>query len=141
VLDLPHTGGSLANEALSQANIACVLTDYSIYSARTLLRIVRHIEGRAHPPTVHVLANQSRAADKGGVQQRDFAKAIELPIALNIPFDARGPMLAENLGEPLAERCEFARSIAQLSGLLTGAESAADTEQRGGLFTRLRRRA
>src|SRR5690606_33021862 len=70
VLDLPNTGGSLANDALRQANLACVLTDYRIYSARTLLRIVRHIEGRAHPPTVPVLANQPRAADKGGVPQR-----------------------------------------------------------------------
>lgn len=138
VLDLPQAGGPLANEALDNANMVCLLTDFSTYSGRTLTRIVRHIEGRPKPPTVYLVSNSPRSSDKGSVSQREFAKAIEVPIVQHIPHDPREPMLAENLGEALPERSDFGRSIAQLAGLLTGERSAAERKKRG-LLARLRK--
>lgn len=139
VLDLPKIGGPLANEALDNSNMVCLLTDFSTYSGRTLTRMLRHIEGRPKPPTVYLVSNSPRSSDKGSVNQREFSKAIEIPIVQHIPHDPREPMLAENLGEELPERSEFNRSMAALAALLTGERSAAERKKRSGLLARLRK--
>lgn len=140
VLDMPKIGGALANEALDNANMVCLLTDFSTYSGRTLTRMMRHIEGRPKAPTVYLVANSPRSSDKGNVSQREFAKAIEAPIVQHIPHDPRETTLAENLGEELPERSEFSRSIAELAALLTGERSASESRKRG-LLARLRKEA
>lgn len=136
VLDVPQRGGPLVNAAYSNASLSCVLTDQSVYSARALVRLVRHIEGRAHPPTVYAVLNQTQPAAKGAVSLKDFSAAIDMPIAVTIPHDPRGPSLAENLSEPLPERCDFARGVRNLAALLTGEGVA---HGRSGLLGRLRK--
>lgn len=120
VLDIPQRGGPLANAAYANASLACVVTDQSVYSARTLVRLVRHVEARANPPTVYTVLNAPQPPVKGSVALRDFTAAIDLPIAVTIPHDIRGPALAENLSEPLPERSEFAKGVRTLAALLTG---------------------
>lgn len=140
VLDLPQQGGPIANEALDNANMVCVLTDFSIHSGRTLVRMVRHIEARPKPPGVYVLSNCARSSDKGNVSRNEFSKVVDLPIVQHIPHDPKSPLLSENLGEPLPERSDFGRSIADLAALLTGERSAAEGKKRG-MLARLRKEA
>jgi pilus assembly protein CpaE len=120
VLDLPSGGGTLANEAFTNASLACVVSDRSVHSARTLTRLMHHIQGRLRPPTTHIVMNQSRAPARGAVHARDFTEALEWPVAVNIAFDGQAPLMAENLGDPLPARSEFGRGIKMLAGLLTG---------------------
>lgn len=136
VLDLPQRGGALANAAYANASLACVLSDQSVYSARTLVRLVRHIEARANPPTVYAVLNQAQPPAKGSVSLRDFSAAIEVPVAVTIAHDARAPALAENLGEALSDRSEFARGVRVLAALLTG--EGVESSRRG-LLGRLRK--
>lgn len=136
VLDVPHRGGAIANAAYANANLACVLSDRSVYSARTLVRLVRHIESRTHPPTVYTVLNHPQPGTKGSVALKDFSAAIDLPVAVTIPHDPRGPALAENLGEPLPERCEFAKAVHNLAALMTGEGVAATSK---GLFGKIRK--
>ena len=138
VLDVPQAGGPLCNAAFANANLACVLTDQSVYSARTLLRLVRHIESGLTRPTVYTVINQPQPPARGSVAPKDFLAAVEVPIALSIPYDGRALALAENLGEPLPERSEFAKCVSTLASLLSGGGVASS---RGGLLGRLRKAA
>ena len=139
VLDVPFRGGPLVTEALEHSNIVCIVTDFSIYSARSLGRMAQMVQDRPRPPTLYAISNCPRSNDKENVPQSEFNKTVVVPIALHIPYDARGPLRAENLGEPLSERSEFAKAIAQLSGLLTGGASVTTPSERG-LFARLVKR-
>ncbi|WP_397475031.1 CpaE family protein [Pusillimonas sp.] len=136
VLDVPQRGGALSTAAFANANLACVLTDQSIYSARTLVRLVRHIESGLSRPTVYTVINQPQPPVRGSVASKDFLAAVEVPIALTIPYDGRALALAENLGEPLVERSEFARAVGTLASLLSGGGVAIS---RAGLLGRLRK--
>ncbi len=144
ILDLPANGGVLANEAFANASLACIVTDQTVHSARTLTRLMRHVQGRVRPPTTHVVLNQSRSPARGAVHTRDFTSALEWPVAVSIPFDAQAPLMTENLGDPLAARSDFARGIRSLAAILTGENAAPakraslDKAASGGWFARLR---
>lgn len=144
ILDVPSGGGPLANEAFTNASMACVVTDQSVHSARTLTRLVHHVQGRLRPPTIHIVLNQSRAPARGAVHTRDFTSALEWPVEVSISFDGQAPLMAENLGDPLPARSEFGRGIKALAGLLTGDGSPSGKRAlgaggaSGGLFARLR---
>lgn len=120
VVDLHSPGGALANEVFSHADIACVLSDRSVHSAKVLASLLLHLEARPTPPTTHVLINSPRAPVRGRVDSKEFEKAISRPVALDIPYDGKLPGLAEDLGEPLAAGSELARAVEKLTRLLTG---------------------
>ncbi|TAN27932.1 MAG: hypothetical protein EPN31_09660 [Castellaniella sp.] len=144
ILDMPSGGGALAAEAFANATLVCVVTDQSVHSARTLTRLMHHIQGRLRPPTTHIVLNQSRTAARGAVHTRDFTAALEWPVAVSIPFDGQAPLMAENLGDPLPSRSEFGRGVKALAGLLTGDGLVSSRRAlragraSGGLFARLR---
>ncbi|NYT61725.1 pilus assembly protein CpaE [Alcaligenaceae bacterium] len=120
VIDLHNPGGTLANEVFSHADMACLLSDRSVHSARVLTRLLLHIEARQNPPALHVLLNSSRSPVKGRVGAKEFAQAISRPVALDIPYDGKLPGLAEDLGEPLAAGSELAKAVNKLTRMLTG---------------------
>ncbi|MFC3394465.1 AAA family ATPase [Brenneria rubrifaciens] len=120
VLDIPLRGGELASEAFSHASLACVVTDRSVYSARSLVRLVRHIEAHPNPATVYNIVNQPQPLNRNKANIDDFVKAVDLPVAVEIGYDAQSLSLAENLAEALPERSEFAQGIKQLANILTG---------------------
>lgn len=120
VLDVPQRGGALASEVFLHANLACVIAEASIYSARTLTRLVRHIEAHPNPATVYSIINQPQPHNHNKVNISDFIKTVDVPISVQIGYDAQTLSLAENLTESLAERSEFAKGIEQLANMLTG---------------------
>jgi len=136
VIDVPQCGGALANAAFAASSLACVLTDQTIYSARTLVRLVRHIETGSNRPTVYTLVNQPQPVVRGSVATKDFVAATEVPVALTIPYDGRTMALSENLGEPLNARSDFAKAIGALASLVSGGGIVAS---RPGLLGRLRK--
>ena len=136
VIDIPVRGGALVTEALEHSNIVCIVTDFSIHSARALARMAQLAQDRPRPPTLYAISNCPRSNDKENVPQSEFTKTVVVPVTMHIPYDPRGPMRAENLGEPLPERSEFAKAISQLSGVLTGGATVTARTQRG-LLARL----
>lgn len=139
VVDLPNAGGAIANELMNNTNMVCIVTDFSIYSGRKLVRLMRHIEGRPKPPSTYLISNCPYSTDKGNVSQNEFTQTVGLPFIQHIAYDHRTPILAENLGEALPERSEFMQSIDALAAVLTGERSAAKTPS-GNVFTRLFRK-
>lgn len=129
VVDLHEPGGVVASEVFSHADMACVVSDHSVHSARILTRLMLHIEANPNAPVLYLLVNSSRAPVRGRVDTKEFAHAISHPIALEIPYDGRLPSLAEDLGEPLAAGSALAKGITKLAQILTGdsAKSAGAT--------------
>ncbi|MCV9878709.1 AAA family ATPase [Brenneria izbisi] len=119
ILDVPQRGGALASEAFLNANLACVVAEQSVYSARTLLRLVRHIEAHPNPATVYSIVNQPQPVNRNKVNLKDFVKTIELPV-IPIGHDPLALSLSENLASPLPDSSPFAQGIKQLVNLLTG---------------------
>lgn len=120
VLDVPHRGGALALKTFHHANLACIVADASIYSARTLTRLVRHIEAHPNPATVYSILNQPQPHNHNKIGVNDFVKTVESPIAVHIGYDAQTLSLAENLAEAVGKRSEFAKGIEQLANILAG---------------------
>ncbi|MEE3663838.1 AAA family ATPase [Brenneria sp. g21c3] len=120
VLDVPQRGGALSSEAFHHASLACIVAEQSVYSARALVRLARHIEAHPNPATIYNIVNQPQPLNRNKVNRDDFIKAVDLPVAVQIGYDAQSLSLAENLAEPLSDRGEFAQGIKQLAGILTG---------------------
>lgn len=120
VLDLPQHGGDLAAEALSHSSIACLVAEPSVHSARTLTRLVRHIESRTGAPTVLTVMNHPQPVTRHRVRLKDFAQAADVALQVHIGYDPKGPVLAENLAQALQAGGEFARGIRDLSARVTG---------------------
>lgn len=133
VLDLPQRGGDLAAEALSHTSIACLVAEPSVHSARTLTRLVRHIESRTAAPTVLTVLNHPQPVTRHRVRLKDFAEATDVALQVQIGYDPKGPVLAENLGQDLKGGGEFARGIRDLSARVTG---ESDNKPRGGWWHR-----
>ncbi|TBV07434.1 AAA family ATPase [Stutzerimonas kirkiae] len=125
VLDVPQRGGTLANEAFLHTNLACVVAEPSVHSARTLVRLVRSIEAQPTPATVYSIINQPQPHNRNKVAINDFIDTVDIPIALQIGYDAQALSLAENLTQSMPERSEFAQGIARLASLLTGETATA----------------
>ncbi|MFA5663710.1 CpaE family protein [Castellaniella sp.] len=120
VVDVPSRRGALVNEVLLRASLVGLLADPSVHSARTLARLARHIEARPNPPTVLPVLNHPWAPGRSQVQDADFKDVSTHPIRVSIAHDAKGPALAENLGQELPSGSEFARGVQALAALVTG---------------------
>jgi pilus assembly protein CpaE len=120
VVDVSLRGGSLVEAVLSHARLVCLVTDPSVHSARTLARLTRYIEARPNPPSLFGVLNHPQPASRHRVNAQDFVKAVDVPLQVQIAYDAKAPALAENLAGELATHSEFARGIQALANLPTG---------------------
>lgn len=136
VVDLHQSGGLLANEVFNRADIFGLVADRSIHSARMITRLVMHAESRSKPPALHILLNNTRPPTRSRVESKDFEQAILRPISLDIPYDGKKPGLAEDLGEPLPENSEIARSVSHLASVLTGEASLSNKARAARWFRR-----
>ncbi|WP_323011641.1 hypothetical protein [Castellaniella sp.] len=128
VVDVPTRTGGLVESILTRTNIVCLLADPSVHSARTLSRLTRHIESRPNPPTVLAVLNHPWAPVRNQVQDADFQEVTGHSIRATIVHDAKGPSLAENLGQALPDSCEFSHGIQALAGLVTGEATVQQAE-------------
>jgi len=127
VVDLHKAGGRASNEVLSQSDMACVVSDYSVHSARTLTRLLVYVESRPASPAMYVVLNASRPPRRGRIEGKEFTQAISHPVSLEIGYDSKATSLAEDLGEPLAAQSDVTRGIAKLARLMTGDAAGEDS--------------
>lgn len=120
VLDIPKRSGAFTSEVFFHASLACIVTDPSVYSARNLVRLARHIESHPNPATIYNIMNQPQPFNRSKPDFNDFTKTVDLPIAVQIGYDAQALSLAENLAQALPERSDFSRGITELADILTG---------------------
>lgn len=125
VVDLPSPGGMLADEVYARANTICLLCDASVHSGRMLSLLLPHLRQMAEGSVIHLIANSPRA---GGahLDSHDLSRTLSHPIALSIPHDGRLPATAEDLGQALGKESELAKSVVQLSRMITGEATGGD---------------
>lgn len=120
ILDLPQRGGPLEAEALVNAAQVCLVAEPSVHSARTMVRLTRHIETHTNAPTVLPILNHPQALSRHRVQPKDFEQAVSMGLSLHIPHDPKTPVLAENLAQEMPANSDFAQAVANLARLITG---------------------
>ena len=120
LVDVPHTLGPLADEALALSQVSAVVADLSVHSTQALDRLLPYCLGREPAPTLYLLLNQPQPETRGQVERRDFAQLVEHPVTQTFPHDSRHLTLAENLGETLPAGAPFQHSINRLSSMLSG---------------------
>lgn len=131
LVDVPHTLGPLAEEALALSQVTAVVSDLSVHSITNLDRLLPYCVGREPAPTLYLLLNQPQPDSRGKVELKDFKDLVEQPITQAFPHDSRHLQLAENLGEALPEASPFQQSVQRFSSMLSGGtlETQARTQQ------------
>lgn len=127
VMDLPHRGGMLIDEAFEASAMIHVVADLSVHSTREAARLCQFAETRDANPAISVLVNESRQPVPGRVNSKDFIGALARGSVQPLPYEPQMLALAENLGEALAttQRSPFAAAIVALANSITGNEEAA----------------
>ncbi len=127
LLDVGNRADPLTEEAFDHASRVYAIADRSVYSTRETIRLLRHIGDRSNHPASSVLVNNPNAATNGKVQLADFTTAVGHTVLLEIPFESKALMIAENVGEALKDRSAqgFSQSIARIGSDLTGQHAAA----------------
>ncbi len=120
VVDVPSRAGQMFQQTIQHAALVCLVADTSVLSARNLGRLSSFIGSRPNPPSVFAVLNHAWPAVQHKVRDSDFREVVNQAIRVNIPHDPKGPLLAENLAQPLAQGSEFARGVKTLANLVTG---------------------
>ncbi|MGA7816684.1 AAA family ATPase, partial [Caballeronia sp.] len=122
VVDVPNAQSILAEEAIDASKRVFIVGDHTVHSARHALRLFRYVESRAGSPTASLVLNNPTPPLASQVKTQDFAEAVGRVVQVELPYDGRGVLTAENLGEAgrLAQRGPFMEGIEQLSAELTG---------------------
>jgi pilus assembly protein CpaE len=122
VVDVPNAQSILAEEAIEASKRVFIVGDHTVHSARHALRLFRYVEGRPGSPMASLVLNNPTPPLASQVKTPDFAEAVGRVVQVELPYDGRAVLTAENLGEagrPL-QRGPFTEAIKQLSAELTG---------------------
>ena len=135
VVDLPHPGSQVANEVYSRANIVCLVSDTSVHSGKIMTNLITHIRTYNKESVMHVVVNATRPPVKSQVEPAEFSKAVAHPVSITIPYDAKYPVQAEDLGEALPPESQMAKAVVGLARTLTG--EALEAEGKNSWWQRL----
>ena len=128
IIDLPRNMLISYPHLLHDVNVAVVVCELTLASARDAIRLLAWLKSNAPSCQTLVVANKVQA---GGVEisRKDFESSIERKIDLVIPFDSKATAQAAKLGKPVVDSV---RSSKVASGIVTLAEmikSTASPEQ------------
>lgn len=134
VLDVPRAATVTAQRALQIAGTNVVISDLSLAGMRDTARLLKMIRESNPGSKLLLVANKVGENPKGEIPLSEFEKGVGRKIDVQIPFEPNTVMRAANLGEPLTEtRCATARSIDQLTEMLTG--SAGSGKEKKSFFS------
>lgn len=124
VLDVPHQWTAWTKRTLIAADEIILVASpdlANLRNAKNLADILR--QARPHDPPPRLVLNQVGMPKRPEIKPTDFAKALDLPIAASIPFDANLFGLAANNGQMLVQLQKSSRVVEQIRAL---AELVAD---------------
>jgi pilus assembly protein CpaE len=123
IIDLPRSMLIAYPHLLHDVNVAVVVCELTLASARDAIRLLAWLKANAPSCQTIVVANKVQA---GGVEisRKDFESSIERSIDLLIPFDSKATAQAAKLGKPLVDSV---RSSKVASGIVTLAETIKST--------------
>lgn len=138
IIDIPASHSPLTEEAISGSKRVFVVADRSVHSARHGIRLFRYAESRSASPTASLVVNNVVHPTPGQARVQDLSQAIGRGVLVELPYEGRAFVSAENLGETgrSAKRTAFSAALERLAADLTGQQLEAPS----GWLTRLRAR-
>lgn len=113
VVDVPRNSYSVRRRVFETATEIILVTELNLSGLRDSLRLLRSIAEVAPDTQVRVVANRS-AGPKQAMQLKDFQKALEHRVDLQLPDEPKVFNAAANSGKPLAQSHSRAKVCAAL---------------------------
>ena len=117
ITDLPR--GMLVQHPhlISDVQVAIVVTELTLASARDSIRILSWLKNNAPGTHVVVVANKVHVGASMEISRKDFETSIERKIDYVVNFDQKLAAQAAKLGKPLADAGKGAKTTAPLTDL------------------------
>ncbi|MFN3517427.1 MAG: pilus assembly protein CpaE [Novosphingobium sp.] len=109
VIDLPRNMLINFPHLLADVNVALIVCEMTLASARDTIRILSWLKANAAHVQPIVIANKVQAG-VSEISKADFEASIERKIAFTIPFDAKAAANAAKLGQTFADANRFAKA-------------------------------
>ena len=136
VVDLPR--GMLVQHPhlIADVQLAVVVTELTLASARDTIRILSWLKSNAPQTQVFVVANKLHPGAQLEITRKDFEGSIERRIDFAVPFDQKLAAQAAKLGKPMTEAGKSSKTvqpIVDLAGRLVGcADDSAEAAETAG---------
>jgi pilus assembly protein CpaE len=119
VVDLPRLPGAAFAHLLKRAAARVLVTNRTLPAARSLARLLDLVEGA--PGRSILVLNEDRPLGAGLVDRKMLEQTLGQGFDVEIPYLKQAPLLADNLGEPLARHGNgFAKAIERLAAGIRG---------------------
>jgi pilus assembly protein CpaE len=136
VFDVPRSDPVLLRQAIEQARVIVIVTDFSLAGVRDTKRLIA-LSTRLAPNTkLLVVGNRVGDGKKSGLSRSEIEKAIGVQLAVAIPEDAANVAYALNAGKPLPAAHPSSRTTAAIQALADNIDGV-KSEARQGLLARV----
>ncbi|KQN15690.1 pilus assembly protein CpaE [Sphingomonas aurantiaca] len=124
VVDLPRAMLIQHPQLVSDVQLAVIVTELTLASARDTIRILSWMKTNAPQTELFVLANKMHAGGQLEISRKDFEGSIERKIDYLVPFDQKLAAQAAKLGKPIVEVGKTSKTIAPITALANAIASA-----------------
>jgi pilus assembly protein CpaE len=131
VFDVPRADPILLRQALEQARVTLIVTDYSLAGVRDTKRLISLANKLAPTARLMIVANRIGDGKKGGLTRAEIEKALGVEIAAVIPEDSAAVSYALNAGKPLPAAHPSSRTTAAIQALADAIDGVKPTPRQG----------
>jgi pilus assembly protein CpaE len=117
VIDLPRNMLIQHPHLMTDVNVALVVAELTLASARDTIRILSWLKGNAPQTRILVVANRVHPGSPE-ISRKDFEQSIERKLDVVVPFDLRIASQAAKLGKTLAETAKGSKIGAACTSLM-----------------------
>jgi len=128
IVDVPRQMLGEHAELLEAATDIVLVTDYSLASARDLIRIKAHIANVAPNAKVHLVADRVGIVP-AEVDEKDFENSVEHTVSAKIPYDTKSALAAAQKGKVVVDALpssKLANAFKDVCALFDSADEAED---------------
>ncbi|SEI79529.1 pilus assembly protein CpaE [Sphingobium sp. AP50] len=128
VIDLPRNMLIQHPHLMTDVNVALVVAELTLASARDTIRLLSWLKGNAPQTRILVVANRVHPGSPE-ISRKDFEQSIERKLDVVVPFDLRIASQAAKLGKTLAETAKGSKIGAACASLMEQALGATDAAE------------
>jgi len=118
VIDVPRSSYAVRRRVFEAASEIILVTELNLSGLRDSLRLLQGVREVAPETPIRIVANRA-AGPKQAMQLRDFQKALEHKVDLQLPDEPKVFNAAANTGKPLAQshaRAKVCKALRKLAG-------------------------
>ncbi|WP_340119729.1 AAA family ATPase [Pelagibius sp. 7325] len=130
VIDVPRSSYAVRRRVFEAASEIILVTELNLSGLRDSLRLLQGVREVAPDTPVRIVANRA-AGPKQAMQLRDFQKALEHKVDLQLPDEPKVFNAAANTGKPLAQshaRAKVCKALRKLAGEIQMPEKKTATQ-------------